>query len=233
VGTVIDVRVTFSETVNVTGTPRLRLETGTTDRYATYASGSGSNTLVFNYTVQAGDTSSDLNYVATSSLTLNGGTIKDAAGNNATLTLPSPGAAGSLGYKKNIVLVPQRPRRLNDLLTTGYFHARHRRHVEERDHHRGLLNMNWNRVEARVLQHGTNTAVVDWTRIDSTPGGGTFSGNLTVPQGGWYNIEVQALDSAGSVIGSSRGTNKWGVGMIILCIGQSNMSGHGQSPLQT
>ncbi len=46
VGTVIDVRVTFSVAVNVTGTPRLRLETGTTDRNATYASGSGSNTLV-------------------------------------------------------------------------------------------------------------------------------------------------------------------------------------------
>ena len=91
-------------------------------------------------------------------------------------------------------------------------------------------NMNWSRVEARVLQHGTDTAVVDWTTIDSTPGGGTFSGNLTVPQGGWYNVEIRALDGAGSVIGSSRGTNKWGVGMIILVIGQSNMSGRGQPP---
>ena len=91
-------------------------------------------------------------------------------------------------------------------------------------------NMNWNRIDARVLQHGTTTTVVDWTTIDSTPGGGTFSGNLTVPQGGWYNVEIRALDAAGSVIGSSRGTKKWGVGMIILCIGQSNMSGHGQPP---
>jgi hypothetical protein len=105
VGTVIDVRVTFSETVNVTGTPQLLLETGTTDRNATYASGSGSTTLVFNYAVQAGDASNDLDYVATSSLTLNGGTIKDVAGNNAALTLPSPGAAGSLSANKNLVIV--------------------------------------------------------------------------------------------------------------------------------
>jgi hypothetical protein len=91
-------------------------------------------------------------------------------------------------------------------------------------------NMAWNRVEARVLKHGTNTPVIDWTTIDLTPGGGTFSGNLIVPQGGWYNAEIRALDGAGSVIRSSRGTNKWGVGMIILCIGQSNMSGHGQPP---
>jgi hypothetical protein len=32
------------------------------------------------------------------------------------------------------------------------------------------------------------------------------------------------------VISSSRGTNKWGVGMIILVIGQSNMSGRGRPP---
>jgi hypothetical protein len=35
---------------------------------------------------------------------LNGGSIVDAAGNNATLTLPSPGAAGSLGANKNLVV---------------------------------------------------------------------------------------------------------------------------------
>ena len=90
--------------------------------------------------------------------------------------------------------------------------------------------MDWSRVEARVLGHGTETAVVGWTPIDTTPGGGTFSGSLVVPQGGWYNIEVRAIDSGGTVLGSSRGTNKWGVGMVILCIGQSNMVGHGQQP---
>ncbi len=58
-------------------------------------------------------------------------------------------------------------------------------------------NMDWSRVEARVLQHGTDTAVINWTTIDSTPGGGTFSGSLAVPQGGWYDVEVRALDAAG------------------------------------
>jgi hypothetical protein len=104
VGQVIPVTVTFSAVVNVTGTPQLTLETGTTDRNASYASGSGSATLTFNYTVQAGDMSSDLDYTSTTALALNGGTIKDAAGNNATLTLPTPGAPGSLGANKNIVI---------------------------------------------------------------------------------------------------------------------------------
>lgn len=103
-GTIV-VTVSFSETVTVTGTPTLLLETGTTDRLATYAGGSGTNTLIFSYTIQNGDVSSDLDYVATNSLSLNGGTIKDPAGNTATLTLPSPGAVGSLGINKAIVII--------------------------------------------------------------------------------------------------------------------------------
>ena len=100
----IVITVTFSEAVNVVGVPQIELETGATNRYATYASGDGTATLTFNYTVQTGDTAADLDYVATGSLTLNGGTIKDAATNNATLTLSTPGAGGSLGANKAIVI---------------------------------------------------------------------------------------------------------------------------------
>ena len=103
-GDVIAVQVNFSEAVTVTGTPQLTLETGATDQVVNYASGSGSSTLTFNYTVQAGDTSADLDAIGTSALALNGGTIKDAAGNNGTLTLATPGAANSLGANKNIVI---------------------------------------------------------------------------------------------------------------------------------
>jgi hypothetical protein len=103
-GTIV-VTVSFSETVNVTGTPTLLLETGTTDRLATYAGGSGTNTLTFSYSIRNGDVSSDLDYVSTNSLSLNGGTIKDPAGNTATLTLPTPGAVGSLGVNKAIVIM--------------------------------------------------------------------------------------------------------------------------------
>ena len=99
-GDTVSIQVVFSEAVYVTGTPQLELETGGTDRSVDYASGSGSNTLTFTYTVQAGDTSSDLDFTSTSALSLNGGTIKDAAGNAATLTLSSPGASGSLAANK-------------------------------------------------------------------------------------------------------------------------------------
>ena len=72
-------QIGFSEVVNVTGTPQLTLETGGSDAVVNYSSGTGSNTLTFNYTLSSGEISSDLDYKATSSLVLNGGTIKDAA----------------------------------------------------------------------------------------------------------------------------------------------------------
>ena len=101
---VIPITVTFSEVVNVTQTPTLTLETGSSDVVVNYSSGTGSNILIFNYTVAAGHNSSDLEYVDTSSLALNSGTIIDAATNNATLTLVSPGTTNSLGANKSLVI---------------------------------------------------------------------------------------------------------------------------------
>ncbi len=101
---VINIQVTFDEAVTVTGTPLLLLELGAVDGLANYVSGSGTNTLTFTYTVVPGDITPDLDYVDTASVTLNGGSIQDAALNNANLTLPTPGSAGSLGANKNIVI---------------------------------------------------------------------------------------------------------------------------------
>jgi gliding motility-associated-like protein len=109
IGTNIAIQVNFSEAVNVTGTPLLTLETGATDQVANYTSGSGSTSLIFTYTVQAGDVSTHLDYRSASALALNGGTIKDAGTNNVLLTLAAPGAVGSLGSSKLIILDAVRP----------------------------------------------------------------------------------------------------------------------------
>ncbi|OAI00842.1 DUF4347 domain-containing protein [Methylomonas methanica] len=101
-GDTVTITVTFDRSVTVTGVPTLTLNTG---QAATYAGGSGGTTLSFSYTVQAGDTSADLDYGATSSLALNGGTILDSSTSlAAVLTLASPGAANSLGANKDIVV---------------------------------------------------------------------------------------------------------------------------------
>ncbi|MBU6286820.1 MAG: Ig-like domain-containing protein, partial [Chloroflexi bacterium] len=104
----VPITVTFTEPVTVVttgGTPQLTLRTGSTATTpVNYTSGSGTTVLTFTYTVGANDTSADLDYAATTSLGLNGGSIKDAAGNDATLTLASPGAAGSLGNAKALII---------------------------------------------------------------------------------------------------------------------------------
>ncbi len=102
---VINIQVNFNENVTVTGTPQLTLATGAPATTAVnYVSGSGTSTLLFNYTVAAGNFSADLDYANAAALALNGGTINDSSGNAAALTLVTPGLAGSLGNSKNFVI---------------------------------------------------------------------------------------------------------------------------------
>ena len=76
-------------------------------------------------------------------------------------------------------------------------------------------------IEARVVKDGSAEEVVPWTVIDSSPRNGIFVGALPdVPQGGWYNLQVRS--TAHPEI-SIQGSHKWGVGMLVACLGQSNM----------
>ena len=89
-GEVIQVTVTFDEEVTVTGSPlfRLRISDGTTinNRDAAYVSGSGSNALVFGYTVVAADDDDNGIWIPANALMLNSGTIQDGDSNNADIT---------------------------------------------------------------------------------------------------------------------------------------------------
>ncbi len=84
---IVGINVNFDETVTVNGTPWLYLNVGV-GRYAPWLA-FGMN--YFSYTVVSGDASQDLDYASTTALILNGGTIKDLAGNDAVLTLPATG----------------------------------------------------------------------------------------------------------------------------------------------
>jgi hypothetical protein len=86
----IDFTATYSEAVSITGNPRLVLTVGTTTAYATYFSGSGTNSIVFRYVVPANMLDSN-GIAATNTVDTNGGTIKDLATNaetNFTFTVP-------------------------------------------------------------------------------------------------------------------------------------------------
>ncbi|MFA7285919.1 MAG: fibronectin type III domain-containing protein [Candidatus Paceibacterota bacterium] len=86
VGEVIDIDVTFSEAVTSTGNVTVTLETGTTDRTCTFTI-TNSTTGTCNYTVVAGDESSDLTVQSIS------GTINDQYSNTMTDFVPDTNLA--------------------------------------------------------------------------------------------------------------------------------------------
>ncbi len=91
----LDFTVNFGEVIVVDttgGTPRIAitLNTGGTV-YAGYLAGSGSSALTFRYTVAAGNADPD-GIVLAGTIAANGGTLRDAATNDALLTLNGPGS---------------------------------------------------------------------------------------------------------------------------------------------
>ena len=84
-GEAITVAVVFTKPITVTGTPQLALTVGTTTRQA-QCSDAASEVLTCTYTVAADESDTDGVSMAANSLALGGGTIKDAANQNATIT---------------------------------------------------------------------------------------------------------------------------------------------------
>jgi hypothetical protein len=100
VGDTISMEVQFTKGIVLTGSPRLRLETGSTDQVASFSSlgttAITNDTLKFTYTVQIGDSAEDLDQFSANALELNGAILKDLHGNDAILSLALPGTSGSL-----------------------------------------------------------------------------------------------------------------------------------------
>lgn len=80
------------------------------------------------------------------------------------------------------------------------------------------------RLEARaVLHEGCTGRNVDWTplgEVKTSP----FEYDFVVPAGGWYRLEVRALDAAGTEIGAAA-VDPVGVGEVFVISGQSYAAG--------
>jgi len=87
-GGTLQVRVRFNEAVDVTGTPQLTVVNDTNANHTlSYASGSGTNELVFSLTIAAGNAATDADDVLSigaNAMSLNGGTVKDKGTNTAS-----------------------------------------------------------------------------------------------------------------------------------------------------
>ena len=97
-GGTLQVRVRFNEAVDVTGTPQLTVVNDTNANHTlSYASGSGTNELVFSLTIAAGNAATDADDVLSigaNAVSLNGGTIKDK-GTNTASTITNSSAIGT------------------------------------------------------------------------------------------------------------------------------------------
>ncbi len=89
----LDFVVNFNEVVKVTGTPEIKLTIGSTTQSATYISGTNSTSLLFRYTIQAGDEDTDGIQVGD----ITGGSIQDNYGN--ILSYPQTLSVVSAGIK--------------------------------------------------------------------------------------------------------------------------------------
>lgn len=84
-GETITATVNWGETVTVTGSPRIPIQ-GLSSKFFTYTSGSGTTSTTFTYVVASDDVDRNGISVTSSTLSLNSGTIKDSANNDADLT---------------------------------------------------------------------------------------------------------------------------------------------------
>ena len=85
-GDVLQFTTTFNEIVNVTGTPQIAVVAQTGTLNFDYVGGTGTTTLTFAYTITANDFDFDGLPASVTTVALNGGTIQDVNGNNASLT---------------------------------------------------------------------------------------------------------------------------------------------------
>ncbi len=100
----IDVYVTFSGNVRVTGTPQLALTIGTNTRQAAINGGHNGaigRTLAFRYTVVSADFDGDGISVAAGALGLNGGSISTVEGQDARLGLGTHAITNAAGHTVN------------------------------------------------------------------------------------------------------------------------------------
>jgi hypothetical protein len=81
----IEVTVTFTQDIIVTGSPRIPIQ-GLTSKFLTYSSGTNTPNLKFTYSPVSGDVDADGFSISSNSLALNGGSLVDLISVTATIT---------------------------------------------------------------------------------------------------------------------------------------------------
>lgn len=190
IGQNLDYTVNFNEAVNVVttgGTPYLTLTVGSSTVHAAYYTGTATSTLTFRYTVASDDY--DVDGIALSSnITLNGGTIKDAANNDATLSF-----AGSTATNVQIALSPTVTTDAANSLTSSGATMN------------GTVNAN-NAATSVTFEYGLTAAYGSSVTALESPVNGTSAVAVSYVLGGLaanttYHYRVVATNSGGTTYG--------------------------------
>lgn len=83
------------------------------------------------------------------------------------------------------------------------------------------------RIEARLVARDGIGTTTDWLTLQDNPAGGVYAGDIT-GTGGWYNLEVRALNGS-QPVGNTTTVERVGVGEVFIVAGQSNAQGVHQS----
>ena len=180
-GDMIQIAVKYSAAVSVTGTPSLALlfGTSTTPVNATYLSGSGTNTLIFGYTVPGGLNAAS---VATNGLA---GTVARAGTSSvaASSTLPGPTSPNSLSGSGSTPVVDTTPPP-NAAISSPASGAQ--------------LSSQFVTVSGSGGESGTSVFVYGFSNSTATTGG-TLLGSAVVAGNGQWSV----------VVGVTPGTTTW------------------------
>ena len=81
------------------------------------------------------------------------------------------------------------------------------------------------RLQVRTTVHeGCSGKPIDWKLLGELSVAGDYQFSIQIPAGGWYRLEVRALNDTGSVMGSAV-VDQVGVGEVFLISGQSYAAG--------
>lgn len=82
----------------------------------------------------------------------------------------------------------------------------------------GTYNGNGPAIQARVIADADGSEIVPWATVVASPSGGSWSANLTIPQGGWYKVEVRRAGVANT---TKTQTTRFAIGDMWIFAGQS------------
>ena len=92
--------------------------------------------------------------------------------------------------------------------------------------------LNAARIEARITQISDGSVVYQWRQLMASSDEGVYETSLEAPAGGWYAVQVRALDAQDAVIAESA-VERVGVGEVFICAGQSNSANFGEARLKS